>query len=98
MQLNRVFRMMLPITEQCVGPDLAVPSRSLGEGWCPGHGSLERRSADKPLDTLGALSLSKRRRPYMIRLVPADCYSDDRSHLSIDGPLIAIWSEAAPRP
>ena len=50
--------MMLTITEQCVGPDLAVPSRSLGEGWCPGHGSLERRSADK-------------RRPYMNYIVPA---------------------------
>jgi len=46
---------------------------------CPGHGLLERRSADEPLDMLGALSLpavslsnpSKRRRPYMNYIVPA---------------------------
>jgi hypothetical protein len=65
MQLNHALRMMPAITEWCVGPDLAVPSRSLGEGWCPGHDSHGRRSAGEPLDTLGALSLSKRRRPYI---------------------------------
>jgi hypothetical protein len=35
-----------------------------GRRSSPGHRSLGKRLADKPLDPLGALSLSKRRRPY----------------------------------
>ena len=38
---------------------------------CPGHGSFEDWSADKPLDPLGGLSLSQRRRPYLNHIVPA---------------------------
>jgi hypothetical protein len=58
MQMNTALRMTLADTERCVGPALAAPSWSLGGGWPPGHDAIVRRSADKPLDTLGALTHS----------------------------------------
>ena len=54
MQADRAMRMMPAITGCCVGPALVAGPQF---HW--------RRPADKPLDTLGALSLSKRRRPYI---------------------------------
>jgi hypothetical protein len=65
--------MMSRTTKWRVGPALAAPSRSLGGGWPPSRSSLGKRPAGKPLDgfdkltagMLGALSLSKRRRPYI---------------------------------
>ena len=33
---------------QCVGPDLAAPSRSLGEGWRPGRANLRRKERPGP--------------------------------------------------
>ena len=67
--MSAALRVTLGDTERCVGPDLAASRRSLaepvrslrrrwGEGWCPGYGSLEKRSAAK-------------RRPYMNYIVPA---------------------------
>ena len=46
MQIDRPLRMKPVLSELDVGPDLAVPSRSLGEGWRPGHGSFGKGSAD----------------------------------------------------
>jgi hypothetical protein len=54
MQSDRALRMMPAITEWCVGPALVDGPQLIGE-----------MAADKPLDKLGVLSLSKRRRPYI---------------------------------
>ena len=52
--------------------------RLVGPALVAGPQFIERRSADKPLDPLGALSLSKRRRPYINYIVSAQDGSSAR--------------------
>ena len=61
MQPDHALRMIPAITEWCVGPALAVPSRSLGGGWSPGLRFNETRPADKPLDGFDRLPFDKLR-------------------------------------
>jgi hypothetical protein len=44
--------------------NVRTPSVDVGSALVAGPFALGKRPVDKPLDTLGALSLSKRRRPY----------------------------------